>query len=112
MPRRPGVAYFPAEFRIVANVHLFWIEYATSTYVSAPGVFLTTPATPALPRAPTPVGKFTAVLNPTLSFHGRLTDERYSVKLYVVPDPSERYTGVTFMSGRLRPGLSVAIRWS
>ena len=75
-------------------------------------MFRTTPATPALPRAPMPVGKLTLVLKPTLSFQGRLTDERYSVKLYVVPDPSERKTGVIFRSGRLRPGLIARSRWS
>ena len=28
------------------------------------------------------------------------------MKLYVVPDPSDRYTGVIFVSGRLSFGLS------
>ena len=50
----------------------------------------TTPATPALPRAPTPVGQLTEVLLPTLDFQAGLVFERKSVKLYVVPELSDR----------------------
>src|SRR4029453_421510 len=60
-PRIPGGVSPPARFWIRANWNLFVIEYAASTYVSAPSVDFTTPATPELPRAPVPVGKLTLV---------------------------------------------------
>src|SRR5919204_148758 len=75
-PRTPGVVKPPARFWMVANWKWFVIEYAASTYVRAPSVDLTTPATPELPRALVPVGKFTVVLKPTLLFHCELTADR------------------------------------
>src|SRR5919205_1085414 len=56
-------------------------------------------ATPALPRAPTPVGQSTATPLPTLLFHSLLTLFRYSVRLYVVPLLSLRWTTVIWRSG-------------
>jgi len=49
-----------------------------------------TPATPELPRAPTPAGQFTVVPRPTCDFHVRLTVFRYVVKLKDVPLESLR----------------------
>ena len=40
--------------------------------------------------APIPDGHWTDLSAPTLSFHSELIAERCLVKLYVVPDPSER----------------------
>ena len=76
MPRSPGKAYLPALLRIRANWSLFCFEYAMSTYDSAPAVRVTTPATPELPRAPTPVGKLTLVLLPTRCRNSLLTADR------------------------------------
>ena len=55
-----------------------------------PSVRVTTPVTPALPRAPTPVGQLTLVLVPTLLFQVGLVFDRKSVKLYDVPEASDR----------------------
>ena len=52
-----------------------------STYVMPPFVCASVAATPALPRAPTPVGQLTATPFPTPLFHCLLTLFRYSVKL-------------------------------
>src|SRR5580658_1134926 len=35
------------------------------------------------------------------------TLDRYNVKLRVVPEPSERWTGVIFKLGKVTPGLSL-----
>ena len=56
-----------------------------------------------------PVGQLTEVLLPTRDFQAVLVFERKSVKLYVVPELSDRYTGVMLRSGRLTPGLSFLI---
>ena len=74
--------------------------------MSAPAVFVTTPATPDEPRALTPAGQLTSVELPTLLAHVGLTVVRYFVNAYVEPDPSERDTGVIFRSGKLHFGLS------
>ena len=90
MLRRPGSVHLPALFFTRANLSLFASAYATSAYMTPPSVRETTPATPALPRAPTPVGQLTVVLLPTFDFQAGLVLERKSVKLYVVPELSER----------------------
>ena len=55
-----------------------------------PSVRVMTPVTPALPRAPTPVGQLTLVPVPTLLFQVGLVFDRKSVKLYDVPEASDR----------------------
>src|SRR5919198_5416184 len=58
-PRTPGVVNPPALFWISANEKWLVIEYAASTYVIAPSVALTTPATQPLPLPPDPARSFT-----------------------------------------------------
>src|SRR5215217_7324421 len=70
------------------------------------------PETPALPRAPTPVGQSTATPLPTRLFHSLLTLLRYSVRLYVVPLLSLRWITVIWRSGRFLPLLSFLIAGS
>src|SRR5882757_11259833 len=70
------------------------------------------PATPSLPLAPTPVGHSTAVPEPALVFHSAFDFDRKSVKLKVVPEPSERRTTVMASVGSFRLGLSLAIAGS
>src|SRR5262245_27928212 len=90
MLRRPGSVNFFAAFCTRANLSLFASAYATSAYVMPPSVRATTPVTPALPRAPIPVGHSTVVPVPTLPFQVGLVFVRKSVKLYEVPELSER----------------------
>src|SRR5512138_2856445 len=75
-------------------------------------VVLTWPATPSFPLPPRPTGHLTDFPWPTLVFHSLLTPERKSVRMLVVPLPSERWTTMIALSGRLTPGLSSAIRLS
>src|SRR6476619_3398179 len=77
-----------------------------------PSVRVTRPATPAEPRAPMPAGKLTAVELPTFDFQSPFTAERKSVKLYVVPDPSERKIGVIRRFGMSAPLFSALIAGS
>src|SRR3954467_5615882 len=77
-----------------------------STYVMPPFVWLRVAATPELPRAPTPVGQLTATPLPTPLFHWRLTLFRYSVRLYVVPLLSLRWTTWVTRSGNDLPLFS------
>ena len=65
--------------------------------------------TPGLPLPPTPTGKFTDLPVPGPLFHSSLIALRCCVKTKVVPLPSERVTGVIFVSGRVAPGLALAI---
>src|SRR5205814_2198077 len=74
-----------------------------------PGVCVTRPATPSFFGAPTPVGQFTLVATPTLVFHSGDTFARKSAQIYVVPDPSDRWTTVMSAAGRLTPAFSFAI---
>src|SRR5262245_13060656 len=76
IPRRPGSWYLPAEFFTAANVKWFFSEYAMSTYVIAPFVWLSVAATPELPFEPTPVGQFTATPLPGPLRHAPLTRDR------------------------------------
>src|SRR4051812_13808890 len=68
-----------------------------------PGVCETPAATPALPRWPVPTGQLTATSRPSCDFQVGLTLERKSVKLYVVPELSERWTIAIFVLGSLTP---------
>src|SRR3954454_9544212 len=77
-----------------------------------PFVFLRAAATPAEPRALVPVGQLTATPLPIFDFHDALALERYSVRLYVVPELSLRWIGVMSRFGRLTPGFSFAIAGS
>src|SRR4051812_28363421 len=72
------------------------------------GVARTSPATPGLPCPPRPPGQLTAVEAPILSFHSALTLERKSTNVNVVPEPSERWTVVIWLPGRVTPGFSAA----
>src|SRR5260370_15514045 len=78
----------------------------------APAVPLTTPSTPAL-LAPAlnwaVVGHVGPVPAPILDLNSGLTVDRNVVKMYVVPEPSERWTTVIGVEGRLTPGLSALI---
>src|SRR5260370_3434212 len=58
----------------------------------APGVFLTSPATPPLPLAVIPVGQVTVVPSPTWLLKSGLIVLRCLAKTKVVPLPSERPT--------------------
>src|SRR6516165_1346545 len=71
-----GATHWPSRFFTRAYVSWFCTTYASSTYPMAPGVCLTTPATPSLPRPPMPVGHSTEVFRPTLSAQPLLTAER------------------------------------
>src|SRR5882672_4751972 len=77
-----------------------------------PAVLLTTWSTPAL-FAPAlnwaVVGQVGPVPAPILDLNSALTVDRYVVKMYVVPEPSERWTIVIGVDGRLTPGLSALI---
>src|SRR3954471_9823271 len=75
----------------------------------APGVCVTPAATPELPRWPVPVGHATATPFPYFDFHCGLALERKSVKLYVVPELSERWTIAMFWSGSATPLFSFLI---
>src|SRR2546430_16796879 len=70
-----------------------------------PFVWLSAAETPALPRAPTPVGQLTATPLPGPLFQVRLTLFRYSVRLYVVPLLSERWITVMSRFGSVLPLL-------
>src|SRR3954453_5582123 len=102
----------PARFLMAANMRWFFKVYATSTYVMPPFVWDSVAATPALPRAPTPVSQSTATPLPTRLFHSLLTLFMYSVRLYVVPLLSLRWTTVICRSGRLLPLFSFLIAGS
>ena len=52
-----------------------WKNHA-SLYPIAPGIKLTSEATPSLPFPPMPTGHSTVVPSPTLAFHSELTFER------------------------------------
>jgi len=69
-------------------------------------------ATPSLPFPPTPSGHATAVAEPTLLFHSSLTFGRKSVKLNVLPEPTERRTAVMSSAGSFRPGFRSAMALS
>src|SRR6266851_6934055 len=71
-----------------------------------PSVWLSAADTPEDPRAPTPVGQATATPLPGPLFQVRLTELRYSVRLYVVPLLSERWMTVMARSGRDLPLFS------
>src|SRR5438094_5032162 len=77
-----------------------------------PAVLLTTASTPAL-FAPALnwalVGHVGPVPAPILDLNSGLTVDRNVVKMYVVPEPSERWTIVIGVEGRLTPGLSALI---
>ena len=77
-----------------------------------PAVLLTTASTPAL-FAPAlnwaVVGHVGPVPAPILDLNSGLTVDRYVVTIYVVPEPSERWTIVIGVEGRLTPGLSALI---
>src|SRR5208337_2365898 len=75
-------------------------------------VVLIWPATPSLPLPPRPTGHLTDAPLPTLFAHSPFTPERKSVKMLVVPLPSERWTTMIGWSGSLTPGLSSVIRLS
>src|SRR5919107_3759041 len=77
-----------------------------------PGVCDTPPATPALPRWPEPTGQLTATPLPYCDFHVGLAVERYSVKLYVVPELSERCTIAIFVPGSFTPLFNFLIAGS
>src|SRR5512138_1938543 len=72
-------------------------------------VVLIWPATPSLPLPPSPTGHLTEAPLPTLFAHSGETPERKSVKMLVVPLPSERWTTMIGVAGRATPGLSSAI---
>src|SRR5262245_44301103 len=74
-----------------------------------PGVVLSWPATPSLPLAPRPVGNFTLLPAPTLSFQVGLIDDRYCVNTAVVPLPSERYATEIGSFGNFASGFSFLI---
>src|ERR687888_1836919 len=102
----------PARFFTAANLKWFFSEYATSTYVMPPSVWVNAAATPELPRAPMPVGQLTDTPLPGPPFHVRLTLLRYSVRLYVVPLLSERWMTVMSRSGSDFPLFSFLIAGS
>src|SRR3954463_10440880 len=77
-----------------------------------PSVCWTAAATPALPRWPEPAGQFTATPLPSADCHAGLTLERESVRLYVVPELSERWMIATLVLGRLTPLFSFWIAGS
>src|SRR5512141_1448687 len=71
--------------------------------------------TPSLPEAPRPVGHSTSlpadlVLSPppTALTQSGLMALRYVVKMLVVPDPSDRWTTLMSVSGRLSPAFCAA----
>src|SRR4029450_13033608 len=53
-----------------------------------------------------------ATVSPLPSFHAGDAAFRYLVKLLVVPEPSERWATVMFLSGSVTPELSAAIAGS
>ena len=66
----------------------------------------TIPATPELPLEANPAtGHDTDLPCPTLVLHVVLTALRYPVKTKVVPELSERWTGIMSLSGRVVVGL-------
>src|SRR5256885_1501720 len=72
------------------------------------GRVFSSPATPALPLPPRPTGHATDLPLPTRDFHSGLILERYSVKMYVVPEPSDRCATEMRPPGRRIPGFSFA----
>src|ERR1043166_819243 len=78
----------------------------------APSDCLTCPVTPSLPRPPRPAGQLTDAALPTFSFHSAETLLRKSVKMKLVPDPSDRCTTMMSALGSLAPGLAATIRRS
>src|SRR4029453_1939927 len=78
----------------------------------APSVCLTIWATPVFFSAPwVPDGQATVSPLPSFQVDGAAA-VRYLVKLLVVPEPSERWATVIAVSGRLAPGLSLAMAGS
>src|ERR1022692_219945 len=82
-----------------------------------PAVWATTADTPSLPLPPIPTGHATVL--PTLVFdppnavtQAGLVCVRKSVKMAVVPDPSERWATAMGVLGRLIPGFRALIAGS
>ncbi len=71
-----------------------------------PGVCATRPETPSLPLPPTPTGQLTDVATPTFSLNVGDTLARKSMKMKVVPEPSDRWTTVMSVAGSFAAGLS------
>src|SRR5258708_620827 len=78
----------------------------------APGVFLTSPATPPLPLAVIPVGQVTVVPSPTWLLKSGLIVLRCLAKTKVVPLPSERPQTVIAVSGSFTHSFVFAIAGS
>ena len=70
------------------------------------------PATPSFPAAARPDGHGTDLPAPICSSHLGLTLVRYSVKMNVVPEPSDLCAVTISLSGSSRPGFSDAIAGS
>src|SRR5258708_23597791 len=77
-----------------------------------PGVCLTSPATPLLPLAVTPVGQLTVVPSPTWLLKSGLIVLRCSAKTKVVPLPSERPQTAIAVAGSFTPAFVFAIAGS
>src|SRR6266403_4244529 len=78
----------------------------------APGVCLTSPATPLLPLAVTAVGQVTIVPSPTWVLKSGLIVLRCLAKTKVVPLPSERPQTVIAVAGSFTPSFVFAIAGS
>src|SRR5665811_1699376 len=75
--------------------------------------------TPSLPLAPCPTGHSTVLPAdlvgspcPIAVTQSGLAFVRYVVKMLVVPEPSERWTTLTAVDGRVTPGFAAAIAGS
>src|SRR5215472_10590400 len=75
----------------------------------APGLCFTRPVTPSLPLPPIPAGQLTDSPFPTFDCQSGLTADRYVVKMFVVPLPSERCATRIAWLGKFTPGLSALI---
>jgi len=79
--------------------------------VTAPGVLVTALTTPEVPAADSPPSSGQVEEAGCGNASGAVACSQ-SMKLFVVPDESERWTGVTARSGRSTPGLSATMAGS
>src|ERR1700694_5138564 len=98
-------------FLIEARLSPLALASEKSTYPIPPAVDLTAWATPPLPLPVRPVVQLSVLPEPRVQSVGSAF-LRYNVKLLVVPDESERWTGVILVEGNDAPELSAAMAGS
>src|SRR5665213_2919902 len=104
--------YLPAWFSMLAYLRPEALASERSAYPIAPLVDFTICATPELP-CPACVSLAHSTVDPLLSFQTPWAAPlRYSVKFWVVPDPSARWATTISVAGSFSPGLSAAMALS